>query len=181
MSQFFVGIQSGAIPPSVPTSFITDNGTAIPAGNILNVNGIDSTEDNSNGIITRATPDSGNNLAVVLTNRIVGTGTSTNASVVNLATLALAASAKVYRFQFDVSGRDTTTGDGVGYTIYAYARTNGAAATIISTPFVDNDEDASLVLASADVVASGNSVILQVTGVAGLTINYSAVGTYVVV
>ncbi len=181
MSEYHINSQSVTPPPTVPTSFVTDDGTAIPALNILNVNGIDSTENNSNGIITRATPASGNVLQVVLTNRLAGTGTSTNASVLNLSTLTLGSSAGVYRFQFDISGRDTVSGDGIGYTVFASAKTNGVTGTIISTPFIDNDEDASLVAASADFVASGNTVILQVTGVAGRTINYSSVGSYVVV
>lgn len=181
MSQFYVGVTAGSLPPTVPTSFVTDDGTAIPAANVLNVNGATSSDDNPNGIETRANPNLSDNLEIVLTNRFTGTATSTNASVEDLVTFTLGATNLVYRFQFDVSGRDTATGDGIGYTLFASARTDGAAATVISTPFLDNDEDASLVTATADFVASGNDVILQVTGVAGQTINYRAVGSYTVV
>jgi hypothetical protein len=52
---------------------------------------------------------------------------------------------------------------------------------MVATPFIDNDEDASLITANIDLIASGNNVILRVSSAAGTTITYKAVGTYVVV
>ncbi len=184
MSQ--AGHISVAASPTVATSFTTDTGTAVPALNVLNVTAIDVTGDNVNGVQTRGgvstVGGATNDLEVQLTNRLQGTVSVTGAVTGNLITFALSGStASVYRFSFTVSGIDTATGDGVGYTVDASARTDAATATIISTPNIDSDEDASLSAALIDVVASGNNVILQPTGIAVQTINYSAVGTYVVV
>ena len=61
MSQFFIGVTAGALPPSVPTSFVLDVGTAIPSGNVLNVNG-------GPGIIVTANPTGSKNVLISLTN-----------------------------------------------------------------------------------------------------------------
>ena len=37
MSQFYVGVNSGNIPPNIPTSFVTNSGTATPAANTINI------------------------------------------------------------------------------------------------------------------------------------------------
>lgn len=57
MSQFYVGVSAGSLPPTVPTSFVTDNGTVIPSGNIINVNG-------GAGVQVIANPNGSNNMVV---------------------------------------------------------------------------------------------------------------------
>lgn len=184
MSQIIKNLVSGGpVPPEIATSYVTQDGTAVPAANVLIVNAIDSTENNANGIITKGGvlgTGTSNEVDVVITNRLQGTAVSTNASNADIITFSLGASAAVYRFSFDVTARDTGTGDGLGYTVFASARTTGAAATVIATPFTDSDEDASLLAATISFISSGNTVILRAVGVAGQTINYTAVGTYVV-
>lgn len=60
MSQFFVGTTSGSLPPTVPTSFVTDSGTVIPALNVVNVNG-------GPGVEVSANPNGSNNMVISLT------------------------------------------------------------------------------------------------------------------
>lgn len=168
--------------PSIPTSFLTADGTATPAANILTIVGATSTDNVANGIVTSG---SGSTVTVSITNRLRGTATVTGATTGDIITFALGAAAAVYRFQFEVVGRDTTVlgflGKGIGYTVFSTVRTDGAAATLIQTPFIDSDEDTDLSSALIDVVVSGNSVILRATGVAGQDISYVAVGEYVAV
>ncbi len=169
---------SGPLPPTVATSYVTDiNSPAIPAGNLLNVPGGSVTTDNVNGIQTDGSSGS-NTLTVELTNRMTGSGTSTNGSTVTLIDFPLTNN-QSYRFTFDVIGRDTTSGDTYGYKIFATVKRIAGVSTIIDTPFDDSDEDNDA--ASLDIVISGNDVHVDATGVTGTTIIYKAVGTYVVV
>jgi hypothetical protein len=60
MSQFYVGVSAGSLPPSVPTSFVTDSGTVVPSANIVNING-------GSGIQVVANPNGSNNMVINLT------------------------------------------------------------------------------------------------------------------
>ena len=186
MSQ--AGQVSTSASPSVPTSFTTDTGTAVPQANILDVTAIDREDNNVNGIQTRGGVSTVGgaleDLEIQLTNRLQGTASVTGAITGDIITFSLGSTAAVFRFDFFVVGRDTGNGQGVGYSVQATARTDNTTATLIATPFIDSDEDStapSLTGALMDLVVSGNNVILRATGVAARTISYSAVGTYVVV
>lgn len=196
MSQFFLGVTSGNLPPEALQQVTTDirdsdpaltPGTALVTNSNLNFLGGDSEDDDDVGIRTNADLQNGDNVFIELTNRLRGVDSVTGATTVDLITFNLGATPAVYRFNFLVAGISPVTGLGVGYTVDGSARTDGATSAIISTPDIDADEDNdgggpnSLVGALMNLVASGNNVILQATGVAGQTINYRALGEYIVV
>jgi len=178
MSQFFISTTSGNLPPEVATSYVTDDGTAIPAANVLNVNGVDSTENNANGILTRANPDLSDNLEIVLTNRVSGTVTTVGATTSTIISFPLGATPAGFMFELIINGFETATNSSTSYWFICGSSTTGAAATVEGTN-EDFIEPASFASSDVDAVAAGNSVNFNVTGVAGKTINWTAVGYYV--
>jgi len=178
MSQLYKDLTAGPVPPIVAESYVTDiNSPAIPAANVLNVFGNDVTTNNNNGIQTDGSSGS-NTLTVQLTNRLQGLGSTVGAVTANLFTFSLGATPASYMFEINVTGFDTVTPSATGYWFIATARTTGAAATVVGSN-EDFLEDVGLAASDVDLIASGNNVILRVLGVAGVTLNWNAVGYYV--
>lgn len=174
-----INTSSGPVPPAVPTSFVTDvNSPAIPAANILNEIGGDTTVNNDNGIQTDGSSGS-NTLTIQLTNRLQGTGTTVGAVTADLVTFALGATPATYVIEANFAAFEPTTPAGAGYSLFGTVRTTGAAASLVGTPDKINNENTALIPSTADIVASGNNAILRVTGTAGLTVDWSTVGYYV--
>lgn len=179
------GSGGGVLPPDVPTSFVTGDGsTAIPATNILNVLGGPLPDpavinDNDDGIDTYADPDNGNNLFVFLTNRKVATDSVTGAGVTDLFTQDLGATPGTYNFQVYATGFEPTNPAGCAFTIFGSVRTTGAAATLIVQQDIISDREAPLLAATFNIVVSGNNIIGRATGVAGLTINFKVLANYI--
>ncbi len=170
---------SGPIPPIIPTSFVTNSGTATPSANVLKVFGTTSNENNANGIITKA-PGSSNEVDVVLTNRAIPAAPVTTAGVATatLISLPLGSVPGTYTFDITVAGFNASTPAGCGFTIVGSARTDGTTATIIPTQVVDHFEEASLVGATAILDKSGNNAVVNVTGVGVLNIDWNGVLNY---
>lgn len=179
MSQAGILDVSGSTPPEVATNYITDvNSPAVPSLNTLNVFGGTVTTDNPKGIQTDGSSGS-NTLTVELTNRIQGTATTVGASTTNVVTFPLGATPGTYFFNVTVAAFEPSTPAGAGYDTFTTIRTDGSAGTIIGDTDSIVHEDAALVATNAEFVVSTNSAIFQVTGVAGLTIDWVIVGTYI--
>ena len=175
MSQFFQGVVAGALPPVVATSYVSNNGTAVPVANILNVLASDTTADNDNGIQTIG---SGNTLTVQLTNRVTASITTTDATPTQLVSLSLGAVPGVYLVQGDITAYDVTDIAGASYTFSGAAITDGAVATEISVESKDTFEQAAISAADFNLGVTVNSAYIEVIGIAGKTINWSCLFTY---
>jgi len=132
--------------------------------NLLTGNGLTTTGDPGTSTITITRDDFPNS----------GTGTTVGATTANLITIPLGAVATTYAFEARIAGFESTTPAGVGYSIFGTLRTDGASATVIGTVDRITNEDPALNAANATIVASGNNAVIQVLGVAGLTINWRA-------
>ncbi len=182
MSQITKTLTSGGpIPPTIPTEFDTQNGNAVPAANILIINGESSSENNNNGIISKGGvvgTGTSNEVDVVLTNRITGSLTTTDATPTAIATFSLGAIASVYTFDIEISSFNMTDVNGDGYSIFGTARTDGASAILCGTPDkIVNEEVADS--SDANMIVSGNNVVIQAVGIAGKTHHWRVVATYV--
>lgn len=103
-----------------------------------------------------------------------GTGQTVGAVTADVITFPLGVTAGTYSIEVQVSGFESGTPAGIGVTLTAAVRTDGAAATLIGSPDKVALAEAALTTATADVVVSGNNAIVQVTGVLALTINWVA-------
>ncbi len=161
----------GPLPPTVPTSFVTDLGTAVPAANVLNVPGGSSVVNNDNGLMTTG---SGNTLTVELTNRQTGTVTTTDATPTTIITFALGAAPGVFYFRGSLAAFDKTDVAGGAYDYTSGVRTTGAAGVELGTEFKDEFEELAMENSDFNVIVSGNNFVVQVIGLAGKTIDWNA-------
>ncbi len=178
MSQIYKASVSGT--PAVPTSIQTQDGTAVPLANILIIDGIDSTENNDNGIISKggvAGTGTQNEIDIVMTNRITGSTTTVGAVNGNAWTFTPTVTG-TYSFESRVAGYNTTSLLGSGYSVFGTFRFDGVNSNSCGPPDVIDNEEGAMSACDATMVASGANIILQVTGYLAQTINWNAVSLY---
>lgn len=173
MSQIYKTAAPGPPPPPVPTTFVTDvNSPAIPAVNILNVIGGDTAANNDVGLQTDGS-SGGNNLTIQLTNRMTALTTTMDGTPTIMLTFPLSAVAGVYYLEGDLVAFDVTDAAGAAYSFSSAVRSTGVAATEIGTEFKDLFEEPAISAADFSISASGNTVIVTVTGILGKIIDWN--------
>jgi hypothetical protein len=181
MSQIFKPASSGPPPPGTVTDLSGQTGTnPVPpdGANNINVFAEDITDNVADGIQTRGDAAT-NTIYVQLTNRFQGTGTTVGATTADLFTFALGATPRTFVIDCNVAAFESTTPAGAGLSTYSTIITNGVAATVIDDTDAIAHMSPALAAINTEIIASGNNAIFRVTGVAGLTINWSTVGYYV--
>lgn len=190
MSQIYKPLtSSGPIPPVIPTSFETDDGTAIPSANVLEVFAYDSEEDNVNGITTKGglnagdPPDAGNGdtneVGIYLTNRITGAEVTTDDTVTQIFSFDLGGVAGTYLMKNYIVAYDVNNNKSAAYSSQINVRTNGVTANAVSSGNHFTSEEDTMVNCSVQSGTTGNTFILTVTGLPATTINWRALTEYI--
>lgn len=168
-------------PPPVPTSFVTDvNSPSVPIANIEKVFGGTSTANNTNGVRTDGSSGS-NTLTVQLTNRIVASVTTTDGvTPVTAFTFPLGATPGTYLFNQYITAYDTTSQLGAVYSGVRGVRTTGAAGALINSNMIFEGEEGTF-NEGGEIINSivGNNLVLTITGLAGKTIDWVVLNTYI--
>lgn len=159
----------------------TQLGNATPILSIIIMNGINSGENNDNGIITKGgVVGTGvqNEVDVVITNRLTGTLITANATLTTIITLPLIAPAGSFYVYGNVQAYSVTSVASATFSYSGGFRTTGAAATELGIEIHDEFKEPALATADILLSASGNNAILEVQGVVGNNIKWTALMEY---
>lgn len=174
MSQIYKNASGGG---GGSLDIVTDDGTIVSVGSSLDLLGISSTENNLNGILTRANPTGSINGEVILTNRLQGT-TSTVGAVTSAVITFTPSVIGTYAIECRVSAYNTTSTLGGGYSIFGTVRFDGVNSNLCGTPDKIVNEEGAMTSANCTMTVSGANILINGVGYAAQTINWAAVGLY---
>lgn len=174
MSQIYRDRSTGPVPPAVPTSFTTDlqdtdilsvpasQGTAVPQSNVLRVSG-------DNGIRTVATPNVAGNYTV----RFYRGDTTTSGAATSTVLSYPINEDTALTIQIIIAGYSDTS-DAIGAYGTAVVKNVGGVASLINTVDLIVNSDTDLLGCVFEVGISGTDLQINVTGVAGEDIAWTA-------
>ena len=167
MSQFYQGVTSGALPPSVPTSFVTDSGTATPTGNVLNV------VTPGGGTQGISTSGAGSTITITLAGAVIGSAQTIGAVTSTLLTIPMANNSCLTLDVLISAFESTLPGVAGSSLIASFIRTGAGVPALVAKP--DDQQNISPLLSgvSYQITGSGANVLVTVTGQAGVTINWT--------
>lgn len=183
MSQIIKNLASGPVPPAVATSYQTQNGTAVPISNVLIVDGFDSIENNDNGIITKGGvvgTGTQNEVDVVITNRIVITATTSDGGgQTQTITVMTPTNGTAIEFTASFIGYDSINNEAAGGSQEGISRKFGGTVTTIGTNDSLDESDPALNAVDWDIIASGGNLAARFAGIAGRTITWKCLFTFI--
>lgn len=172
MSQ--AGILNVSGTPSVPTSFVTDSGTAVPAANVLNV------VTPGSGTEGIETTGSGNTITITLTNTGIASTTTVGASSSTFTSFPIPVPASsVVSVRANIACYDPTNNLAAALELLGGMKNVGGVLTVISSVDVTKNTDAALNNVTANLTSSGANCLVQVTGVAAHNLDWKAIIEYV--
>lgn len=171
---------SGPLPPVVATSYVTDNGTAVPSLNVLDIFGGETIADTDNGIATfGGFPETANSfeIDIRLTNRSTDVTKTEDATPVSFIVYTPVDTSST-TFRLFLTGYDTN-GNAIGGEQIGLALKTGGVATIIGTNDTFDESSPALNTADWKVDSSGGTLIITLTGVAATTIFWRTLFEYI--
>ncbi len=90
----------------------------------------------------------------------------------------MGATPAVFTFDIIIASFNETAVNGDGYSIFGTARTDGATAVLCGDVDKIVNEEV-LDTADAELIVSGNNIVIQATGIIGVTHHWRTVATYV--
>ena len=168
MSQIAMIVGAGSVKPDIET-LTGDTGGAVSVDAAFNINLL-----TSDGLKSTGDPLT-NTITFALEGYTLGTAQTIGAVDADVISIDLGAVASSWIIEAKVTGFNAAIPVGSAYNLIGSARTNGAIATLNVVPDKTVLEGVGLAGCDVNLVAVGNTVVVRVTGAAGLTINWKSV------
>lgn len=149
-----------------------DTGGAVGPDAGFNINLLTGT-----GLTTTGVPAS-NTITWTLDNYYNLTATTNNAVPNVTMTIPLGLTPGVYTLDVNVSAYNITDTAAAGFSLFGTVKTDGVVGTLIGVPDKIINNEVSMATTDANIVISGNNIVIEVTGIAAKVINWRSITFY---